>query len=163
MINVIDVVITGLILASGVLGLWAGVRLALPLALSLSFGTVVFNYSRFAAAFSGESAETLFIFVLVTTAALLIFGLLMRLFRAVDDAGMIVSRLLGVCLGVVTGVLISGGATWTLGTYGTPKSRFLIEQSTLASSTTRVFQIVMEYTSKSVPLPESKQRQNPFR
>ena len=88
--------------------------------------------------------------------ALVIFGLLMRIFRGMTATVFRGpwNRIVGLTLGLIIGAVISGAIIWGIDIYGREAWKNLVKDSKLAPEALVFFNYIMAFTNKMFPHPE---------
>lgn len=155
-----DLLLITIILAGGIWGLVAGAsRISVPFVLTLVGVTILYAYPKISGLFKGpEPVGKAFLYLLVLFVALVIFGLLMRIFRnTVTTAGLgSLDKLAGLALGLIIGALLTGAVSWGIETYAEGDLRSLLKDSKIAPSALTFFKHIMSFTERLFPQPEVK-------
>jgi len=154
----IDIGLLLCILAGGAWGLIAGaVKVAGPFALILALVTLTHAYPEISTRFGTDPLVQFFFLLLLGFIGLVIYGFVVRILQgAVRTSGLgPFNRVIGLGLGLVTGTILAGLFVWGLNTYGGIQGKILLYGSVLAPVVSEFFQVVMAFTQRLFPRPQS--------
>lgn len=161
-----DLVLTSLILVGGIWGLVAGAsRISVSFVLVLVVASMLYSYPRIAALFQGpDLAVKVFLCILIFVISLVIFGVASRIIRnAITTAGLgPLDKILGLALGLATGILLAGSLIWGIETYGDGKWQRLLNDSQISPPALTFFRHIMAFTDRIFPQPEKPWWQRPL-
>ncbi len=152
----VDVGLLLLVFMSGVWGLMSGaIRLTAPFAVLLTGLTILHTYPDFSTTFGDGMWMRSALVLLLAFAALVVYGFAVHaLAAAVRLGGMApLDRLLGLVLGLVTGVLLAGGAVWALETFASAQSVSILDGSAFAPAARTFFESLLSLTERFLPRP----------
>lgn len=159
----IDLMIAAILLTCAVWGILSGgIRIAGPFVLAIGAVMIADRYPEIVAALrAGPAAQGLVVIKLLAVIGLMAYGVLARFIHAaVHATGLgVFNRLLGVCLGGITGLVLAGCVVSAATTYGGAEIEVALAGSQLAEVTRQVFAlitVIAEQTFSAPPTPATE-------